>query len=59
VKREVSWMPHAPVETKKGIKKINKHEDDDYGELQFLILIIFAKILRIIFRALNFKFVIP
>jgi hypothetical protein len=21
VKREVSWMPHAPVEAKKGIKK--------------------------------------
>jgi hypothetical protein len=22
VKRKVSWMPHAPVEAKKGIKKI-------------------------------------
>jgi hypothetical protein len=33
VKREVSWMPHAPVGAKKGVKKQINVRGITYGEL--------------------------
>jgi hypothetical protein len=34
----------------------NKYEEDDFEEFQLLILVIFVKIPRIIFKVLHFEF---